>query len=63
MPETELRRRFDRAVERRVRDLVALGVPHRDARQQAKKEFAVYDVFEVDDRGWVRLSGLEFSED
>jgi hypothetical protein len=63
MPESEFRRRFDRAVERRIRDLAALGVPRRDARQQAEKEFAVCDLFEIDDRGWVRLTGLDLSED
>lgn len=62
LPEAEFGRRLTAAVQRRIRELVAQGVPRRDAQQQAKKEFSVYDLIEIDHRGWVRFFGLDLSD-
>lgn len=62
MPEAELWCHVARVHDRRVQELVAQGVPRPHARQQAEKEFSIYDRVEVDDRGWMRLQDFEVSE-
>ena len=62
LPEAEFGRRLTGAVQRRIRELVAQGLPRREARHQAEKEFSMYDLIEIDPRGWVRLSGLDLSD-
>ena len=59
LPEKELWRRFAVAKRARVAELVSMGVPEATAKNQASKEFSIYDRFEVDERGWMRISDLE----
>lgn len=41
--------------------LVTAGIPRRDAELMAEKEFALYDLIEVEpETGWVRIRGMTF---
>jgi hypothetical protein len=59
LPEAELWRRVEAERRARVRELIALGIPPENARSQAMKEFSIYDLVEIDERGWVRVHGLD----
>ena len=59
LPEKELWRLFRAARTARADELASMGIPHARARLQAAKEFAVYDLIEVNDQGEMRLHGLE----
>lgn len=59
MTPAELQRRLGSAERTRVRELVRIGYSEAEARAAAAKEFGAYDLLEVDDRGRVRLTGLE----
>lgn len=62
--ERALSRQLEAARRRRVADLVGAGLPHEDADAQAGKEFAEYDLIEIDpESGWVRIHGLNFSNE
>jgi hypothetical protein len=53
-----------RGVERaRISELIGLGYLEVEARAIATKELSEYDVLEMDDRGRVRIMGLELPED
>ena len=60
--EDELWKHVDSARRARVRELVALGISAPSARGQALKEFGIYDRIEIDDRGWMRIDGLDLSD-
>jgi len=59
LPESEFTRRLTAARRARVAELVALGTPAASAKAQATKEFAIYDLLETDERGWIRVVGLD----
>lgn len=63
MTQAELRRRLRRAKVLRVRELMEHGFSEAEADAVATKEFAQYDVLEIDERGRVRLMGLEFPDE
>lgn len=62
LPPAEHGRRFRAARDARVAELVSLGVSVRSARAQARNEFAVYDLLEINERHEIRLEGLDLSE-
>ena len=59
VPEADLERRLAQAYLARTRALVDSGYSSREACAIADKEFAEYDLIERDERGWVRIDGLE----
>ena len=61
LSEKELWRRFGTARRARVRELVSMGIPEAAAKAQASNEFSIYDRILVDERGWMRIEGLELS--
>lgn len=62
LPPKDHDRRMAAAYRRRVADFRALGSTLRDARAQADKEFGMYDLVEIDDRGWVRIANLDLDD-
>lgn len=62
LPRKAHARRMAAAYQRRVADLRALGSTLRDARGQASNEFAIYDLVEIDDRGWIRIANLDLDD-
>ena len=63
MTPAELSRQLRHAKQVRVRDLMAHGYAEAEARAAAEKEFGEYDILEIDNRGRVRLLGLELPSD
>jgi len=59
LPPAEHDRRFRAAMRARATELVALGISPLVARAQAQQEFSIYDCIEIDERGWIRVDGLE----
>lgn len=62
VPEADLERMLSEAHLARVTALIHSGYSKREAGAIADKEFASYDVVEVDQRGWVRIDGLELPD-
>ena len=62
MPPGTLERRLRQARRARVAELVAVGRTTQDATTQADAEFEHYDHRQYDDRGWVRIPGLELDD-
>lgn len=62
LPESEFLRRCAAARRARVEELIALGIDKVSARRQADKEFSMYDLCSVDERGWIRFEGLDLPE-
>jgi len=59
LPPREHARRFEAARKARVAELRVLGISAKQAKAQATKEFGIYDLMETDDRGWIRMNGLD----
>lgn len=62
--ERALSRQLEAARQQRMVARIAAGLPRPDAESLARKEFAEYDLVEIDsESGWVRIRGLNFSRE
>ena len=62
LPERELWRRVAVASRARQQELVGMGSTPKSAKAQAEAEFSIYDLVEIDARGWIRIEGLELPD-
>jgi hypothetical protein len=59
LPDRELPHRLAGASRPRPQELVAMGSTPEGAKARTDAEFSIYDFFEIDERGWMRIEGLD----